>query len=94
MVKPACGFAYCDALRTSSPHTLCKYLVQMVLLDCRFKFQSSGYAQAASSKFCLALFSPQAACVLSVMSAFRHLFDLALILTFSAMVLRLLVIAS
>jgi len=65
-----------------------------MLFDWRIDFWSFAFARAASSEFCLLLFSLPTVLLLSLMSAFHHLFDLAQILSFFAMALRTLLIAS
>jgi hypothetical protein len=81
---PARGFVYDAALHTSAPLRFCKYSLHIFLLDCRIDVWNSAFALAASSEFRLLFFSLPTAFLLSLMSAFHHLFDLAQILIFFA----------
>jgi len=93
-VIPAWGFTYHASLHSSAPLRLCKYSLHILLLDCWINFWSSACTLAASSTFHLLLFSLLTSFLLSLMSAFRHLVDLAQILMFIAMGSRMLPIAS
>ena len=92
-VVPARQLAYCAALQNSAPRRFCTSSLLIYLVNCRIDFGSFALALATLSDFCL-LSSVPAALLVSLMSTFRHLFDLAQILIFFAAVLRTLFIDS
>jgi hypothetical protein len=63
-------------------------------MGCRIDFWNSAFGLAASCQLHLPVFSLPTTFLLSLMSAFQHLFNLGQILIFFAVALRMLPIAS
>jgi hypothetical protein len=90
---PTRELAYRAALHTSDHLWFSKYSFHILPLDCQIDFWSIAFALAASPEFRL-LVSLPTACLQSLMSGVQHLFELAQIQVFFAVVLRTLLIAS